>query len=155
MLALVNLIKCKLFQSFYKHEIFPCNSFHIPSVLKTYGRVCRETNRKCNLLSSENLQSLHSCIYASAWHFASVRLGKARKRVIWNIKTNKILRLLHSRNQQICLWLTSIAQCCKYVSPRSDGAPWFPGALSGHLLCLNVKSVPAGELHTAKARNVH
>ncbi len=65
MLALVHLINCKLFQSFYKHEIIPCNSFHIPSVLKSYGRVCRETNRKCTLLLSENLESLHSCIYTS------------------------------------------------------------------------------------------
>ncbi len=37
MLALVHLINCKLFQSFYKHKIIPGNSFHIPSVLKAWG----------------------------------------------------------------------------------------------------------------------
>ncbi len=32
MRALVHLINCKNFQSFYKHKTIPCNSFHIPSV---------------------------------------------------------------------------------------------------------------------------
>ncbi len=54
-LALGNLIHCKL-QSFPKKDyifikIIPCISFRIPSVLKAYDRVCRETNQKCNLLS--------------------------------------------------------------------------------------------------------
>ncbi len=38
MLALVHLVNCKLFQSFYKHKIIPCNSFHIPGVLKGLPR---------------------------------------------------------------------------------------------------------------------
>ncbi len=35
-----------------------------------------------------------------------------------------------------------IGQRCKYVSAISDGAPWFPGALSGRLPRLLVKSAP-------------
>ncbi len=50
--------------------------------MKAYGRVCWETNRKCNLLLSENLQSSHSWISRSAWQFAPALLGKAHKRVI-------------------------------------------------------------------------
>ncbi len=42
-----------------------------------------------------------------------------------------------------------IAQRCKYVLPigLSDGAPWFPGALSGHLPRLLVKSAPTFRSH--------
>ncbi len=72
-LALVHLINCILFQSFYKHIIISGNSFHIPSVLKAYCRVCRETNRKLNLLFKESLRSLHLCIYTNTRQFVPWR----------------------------------------------------------------------------------
>ncbi len=65
MLALVHLMNCKLLQYLYKKDsnvikLIPCNSFRIPSVLKACDRVCRETNRKFNLLS----ENLSHCIRA-------------------------------------------------------------------------------------------
>ncbi len=48
---------------------------------------------------------------------------------------------LRSRNQQKCLWTATLINAAN-VSPISDGAPWFPGALSGRLSRWLVKSAP-------------
>ncbi len=69
-IALVHLINCKLFQSFYKHKIVPGSSFHIASVLKAYCRVCRETNRKLNLKGKSPVIA-----FVHLYEHAAVRAG--------------------------------------------------------------------------------